>query len=85
MVLVSSDSGGAEPLVDARMGELIVPLELIRTEGVDAFVTAAAAKVLKAADYLAGIGLPELRSRLRTMKDVGNDCGEFIMTLVNRN
>jgi glycosyltransferase involved in cell wall biosynthesis len=83
VIPVSSDSGGAEPMVDAGLSEFVVPLEVIRTEGMDAFTAAAAAKVLKAADYLARVGLPELRGRVRTMEEVGRDYGEFIMNLMN--
>jgi len=79
-VPVSTDSGGAEPMVDAGLENFVVPLDIIQTEGLDAFICLAAQRMLEAAYY--SIALPELRSRVRTTEDVGRDYGEYILSLL---
>lgn len=82
VIPVSSDSGGAEPMKDAGLDNFIVPLDIIRTEGLDAFIDLAAQRMLEAA--YCPVQLPELRSKIRTTEDMGRDYGEYILSLLNR-
>ncbi len=80
---ISTDSGGAEPLRDAGLSDFIVPLDVISEQGMDAFTDLAAQKMLRAAHCL--IKLSTLRSKARTIDDVGNDYAEYIMGLLDMN
>lgn len=80
-VPVSTDSGGAEPLTDAGLHDFIVPLHVIPKKGMDAFIDLAAQKMLEAAYYPGEIS--DLRSRVRTMEDVGRDYAAYILGLLN--
>jgi hypothetical protein len=78
---ISTDSGGAEPMRDAGLSEFIVPLDTISVHGLDTFIGLAADNILKAAYH--SIGLNVLRSKARTMHNVGADYREYIMDLLD--
>lgn len=77
---VSTDSGGAEPMKDAGLQDFVVPLDVIPKEGLDAFIDLSAQRMLEAAYN--PVELPVLRSKIRTMEDVGRDYGEYILSLL---
>jgi len=78
---VSSDSGGAEAMMDAGLGDFIVPLDILQKEGMDAFTDCAARKMLEAARFSAE--LSDLRKRVRTIDDLGYDYAGYIMDILN--
>lgn len=79
---VSTDSGGAEPMKDAGLEHFVVPLDKIKTEGIDAFIACAARRMLEAAYH--PVELSVLRSKIRTTEDVGRDYGEYILRLLDQ-
>ena len=78
---VSTDSGGAEPMKDAGLGEFVVQMDVIAREGVDAFIALAAKRMQEAAN--SQIELADLRRRVRTMSDVGRDYADYLLDLVS--
>lgn len=78
---VSTDSGGAEALVDAKLDDYIVPLSVIEREGRDAFLDLAAKKMLEAA--YTPLSREEIQKRARTADKMGQEYAEYILTLLS--
>jgi glycosyltransferase involved in cell wall biosynthesis len=81
VIPVSTDSGGAEALVDAGLDDFIVPLKTLEERGHDAFINEVAATMLDAATT--PLSRHEISSRVRTADDMGGEYAEYIMKLAN--